>query len=202
MRGRFFSRCWQVCVYNVCVLELQVNRFPLTLPERRKREEKRASRVSDPVLHAPSSSSGVIRASGGGGRWRVNKRRHGDFPLWRHPSSVQSWSVWRSARRSPVVGGLVLGDGLWRLAVMDSRTERLFYQRVVTLSGGRGWWRGQPRPVLAHLFLCKALLSESGEEKCISSSFSSLKLNSEHLKKQPPLSVNPAQHAVLLEVQW
>lgn len=128
MRGRFFSRCWQVCVYNVCVLELQVNRFPSTLPERRKREEKGASRVSDPVLHAPSSSSGVIRASGGGGGWRVNKRRHGDFPLWCHPSSVQSWSVWRSARRSPVVGGLVLGDGLWRLAVMDSRAERLFYQ--------------------------------------------------------------------------
>lgn len=186
----------------MCVLELQVNRFPSTLPERRKREEKRASRVSDPVLHAPSSSSGVIRASGGGGGWRVNKRRHGDFPLWRHPSSVQSWSVWRSARRSPVVGGLVLGDGLWRLAVMDSRAERLFYQRVVTLSGGRGWWRGRPRPALAHLFLCNALLSESGEEKCISSSFSSLTLNSEHLKKQPPLSVNPAQHAVLLEVQW
>lgn len=162
---------------------------------KKKERAEWAIRSSTPRLR-PLGWSG--RVEGGGGWINVDmgislfgvirhQFNHGAFgvllggPPW--------WADWYSET----------GCGVWQWWILALRDS---FIRVVTLSGGRRWWRGQPRPVPAHLFLCKALLSESGEEKCISSSFSSLKLNSEHLKKQPPLSVNPAQHTVLLEVQW
>lgn len=75
--------CVRLCE---CVLKLQVNRFPLTLPDtavERKSEDNRWSRVSDPSLHTLSLSSGGGRGgyelqvpglSGGGGGVQVGFR--------------------------------------------------------------------------------------------------------------------------------